>query len=608
MAVKLSFEGEVCWERLQSRYPAIAAELCFSPYEQLALFYDANSRLNALLKERLIHSEEIEAETQTFPDVDVLYVYGIGLGYFYLEMKHWLHEKKTRQIVFFEESLSVLDAAFRMPFANELLDDVQVHLYYVPYDEMWPGVLEECVHKWMSDRIEWTSLKFYTSTQEKKIRALKLKLLRKSACIHAKVGEALHYPLLMENIAANLKHLPKSFHANQMKGALKNVPAIICGAGYSLSLHANELKNIQQKALMISGGSAITAMAHYGISPHMAMAVDPNEEEYERLKTLSCFETPFIYSSRLHKEVLSSTNLQLGYLCSNTGGLFEAWMHEKLGIHFKSFALDLGEEALSVTTLAVAFAVEMGCNPIVLCGVDLAYTNKQRYCPGVMSSSSVSLKELERVKRSRDQMVRRKNGEGAYVYTLIKWVMEAACLGEFAKKNTKTSFFNLSSKGLPIPHIPFISWEELSFKYLSSDLDIKGLLHASSHQSLFEEKASLQLEEGFLEALKSFERSLPLFDQMIEEIERKKTQIHEENFSFSSGKMLVIEMDLLEEPAYEICFQQIFSVYQGMLDWWDPSKKTSLPEERLSFLAKKEKLWSSAKLVGERCHALLKSC
>ncbi len=614
MVVELSSSKKrIDWDLLQSRYPSIAVELCFGAYEKISPFYDDKGFLNAKSVRGFLYSDDIENEMNQsvasldLEVLDVLYVYGIGLGHFYRAIQSWLHKSPSRKIIFFEEDLSVLDALFEQEVGGDLLKDSQVHIYYVPRDEMWPDVLEECVNRWMSDQIEWTNLRSYFFQREKKIRGLRLKLLRRSACIHAKIAEALHYPMLMQNIGTNLLQVPSSFHANQLKGKFKNIPAIICGAGYSLGQESEHLKELHQKALIISGGSAITAMSHYRIHPHIAIAVDPNEEEYLRLRASSCFETPFIYSSRLHKEVLSSTNVQMGYLCSNTGGLFEAWMHEKLGIHTKSFALGLGEEALSVTTLATAFAVEMGCNPIIFCGVDLSYSNRQRYCPGVVSSSSVSLKELEKIKKSRDQMVRRKNVEGNYVYTLIKWVMEASCLGEFAKKQDKTSFFNLSSKGIPIPNAPVISWEELMKVHLVHDYDLKGKLQAETQETYFLKEVETVLKAGREELYLSFERSLFLFDRMIEEIQEKKEKVSEKTFSWNSGIISLIEMDLLEEPAYEVCFHMIFSVYQGILDWWTPSQTfEDSPEERLRFLEKKERLWKNGQKVARECLSFLK--
>ncbi len=609
------YDKEINWNALQCRFPAIAFELSYGSYEKISCFYDEKRMVNAKGPRGLLYSANIEKEINQWKNalpldrIDILYVYGTGLAHLYKELIPWLHAKKERKIVFFEEEISILEALFRQDIGFKLLEDRQVHFYYVPENKMWTSIIEDCVQQWLSDRIEWTTLRSYLVGREKKVRSLTLSLLRKSASVHAKVSESLHYSFLMQNIATNLLSIPQSFHVNQLKGKFKNIPAVICGAGYSLGEEVGLLKELEQKALVIAGGSAITALGHYGIRPHIAMAVDPNEEEYVRLKTSSCFETPFIYSSRLHKDVLPSTNMQMGYLCSNTGGIFEAWVHEKLGIHTRSFALDLEEEALSVTTLATAFAVELGCNPIIFCGVDLSYSNRQRYCEGVMNSSSVSLKELEKMTRSRDKVIRRKNVKGEFVYTLIKWVMEASALGIYAKKNQNTTFLNLSFKGLPILGVPEISREDLLKRYCLHDYDLRGMLRVESEAVKFPKEAKDSLLSAFEELIGSFEKSLPLLMQMIQEIQEKRKRVEDLSISLESGKMSVIEMDISEEPAYEVCFHPIFSIYLGILDWWTPSEASlDSAEERVRFLEKKEKIWTVGEEIGRECLAFLKNC
>ncbi len=615
MVVKsISHEQEIHWDALQSRFPSIAFELCYGSYDKISYFYDEKGELNGKGSKGLIYSDDIAKEmfdwksSLPLEGIDILYVYGIGFGHFYEELNCWLHEKKERKIIFFEDDLGILDTLFRQDIGLEILNDAQVHIYYVAEEKMWPQLLEKCVQTWMSDQIQWTVLRSYSQGRERKVRSLGLKLLRKSACVHARACESLHYQLLMQNVATNLLYIPISFHANHLKGAFKNIPAVICGAGSSLKSEIGFLKELEQKALVIAGGSAITALGHYGIKPHIAMAVDPNEEEHERLKTSSCFETPFVYSSRLHKEVLSSTNMQMGYLCSNTGGLFEAWVHEKLGIHTQSFALELGEEALSVTTLATAFAVEMGCNPIIFCGVDLAYSSGQRYCSGVMPSSSISWKELEKVKRSRDRVIRRKNIEGKFVPTLIKWVMEASCLGSFARKHKEVTFLNLSTQGLPIPNASVIKQEDLMSSHLFHDYDLRGKLRAESEMAEFPKDSKDLLQKAFKELKESFESSLPLFEEMLKELQEKKKKVDDLSVPVDSGKMSLLEMDLEELPAYFVCFHSVFAVYQGIMKWInEASSAMDDPQERLRFLENKEKLYKSGEKLAKECLDFLKS-
>jgi hypothetical protein len=594
---------EVDWELLQTRFPSIAFALSCDFYPSANCFISSKGFLNARTEKGTLHSEDLEKELSDWKEslslegIDLLYIYGVGCGHYYQALLPWLKKQKERRLLFLEEDLGVLKALFSQEIGKEMLEDPQVHFYYKPKEASWDFVIEECVQKWVSDRIEWTSLRSYFLGQEKKLRALRLQLLRRSASVHAKVGEALHYPVLMENLLTSFCQIPNSFHANKLRGAFKNVPAIICGAGRSLAKAAPELKALEQKALIIAGGSAITALSHYQIRPHLCMALDPNEEEYFRLKNLSCFETPFIYSSRLHKDVLSSTHLQMGYLCSNTGGLLEDWMHEKLGLGFDGFGNQLGDEALSVTTLAVAFAKELGCRPILFCGVDLSYSDMQRYAAGVLPSSRVFLEELQMEKKSRERFVRRKNREGKFVYTLVKWVMEAACIGAYAKKHPDLPFFNVSNEGLPIPGVQTLSVEEFTSLYCQNSYDLRGKIQAEiaeaslshiSQEKIFAEFKTLQL---------SFEETLPLFKQMIEEIEAQG----------SSWKMDLLDMDLKEQPAYEVCLALAFLVYQRILDWWYPDPVLKEGEEKkLHLLEKKRHLWLQGEKMAKQCISLLK--
>jgi hypothetical protein len=49
---------------------------------------------------------------------------------------------------------------------------------------------------------------------------------------------------------------------------------------------------------------------------------------------------------------------------------------------------DLAKESLSITTMALSLARQLGGAPIILCGVDLAYVSNERYATGVVSAGS----------------------------------------------------------------------------------------------------------------------------------------------------------------------------------------------------------------------------
>ncbi len=587
-------DSKIAWDLLLSRFPEIGFLLSLDQEEGQDAFHDK------------------EEGTQEWVDaislegVDVLYVYGIGTGSYYLALQKWLEEKKGRTIVFFEENLAILRTLFFSPLGLDILQNPQVHVQLLSNSLSLDDLFEECVKRWISDRVEFVAIPSYSKGQEKKMKKLRLQLLRKSALMSVAITETLHYHRLMENISLNFLTVPESFHVNQWNNICKNIPAIICGAGVSLAEAAKMLQGLDQRALIVAGGSAITALHHFGIRPHIAMALDPNDEEYGRMKSSGSFEIPFIYSSRLHKEVLTSTNVKPGYLCSDTGGAFESWLQEELRIDPLSLGPELGVEALSVTTLAVPLVRFLGCNPILFCGVDLSYKDMQRYPPGVVSSAKVFLAEMQAEKRSMEKLIRKKNAEGHLVYTLVKWVMEASCIGDYAKAHEQTQFFNASFQGLVIPLVPQLPLQEFIKRYCQDQHDIRGRLHVEGEIAKFSDFSGEDVKVAFLKLATSLRRCLPILEDMLQEIERKQKEPFTLKSSMESGKMQLLEMDLLEESSYSICLESVFCVYQRILDRCYPCDPYLDSETvQKNGLEKKKQLWTECLKVLKACLAVV---
>lgn len=593
---------------LLTRFPEISFVLSLEQVDPLPLQKLQSGKYNAITDKGFLYPEQIDQEIDLWKKglylegIDVLYVYGIGLGYHYLALQQWLKEGIDRAVIFFEHDLRVLKTLFSIPEGIALLEDPKVHIQLISEDPNWDEILEESIHRFISDQVDFTTIASYQKGKERKIKNIRLQLLRKSSLMSVAVTELLHYEKLMENISANFTVLPASSHVNAWKDTFSGIPAIICGAGVSLVEVIEQLRQLDNRALIIAGGSAITALHHLGIRPHLCIALDPNEEEYARIKASSCFEESFIYSSRLHKGVLSSTNVRQGYLCADTGGAFESWMHEELGLAPGSLGVELGQEALSVTTLAVPLARHLGCEPILFCGVDLSYQNLQRYPAGVIPSSRVFLEDLEKERRSMEKLVRKKNGEGRFVYTLVKWVMEAACLGAYAKAHEETQFFCSSLSGLPISSVSHLPIEEFANKFCHYQYDLRGRLHLVMEQTRFEGITNEKVQETFSKLARSLQDCIPLVEQMIAEIERKHAEPFYEGMSPESGKMQVLQMDIMEQMAYEVCLSSILYMYRKILERRYPNSLASDTEKGYrQTLAKEKKIWEECLLVIESC-------
>src|SRR5262245_12990747 len=58
--------------------------------------------------------------------IGTLFVYGIGLGYYYLAAKEWLAKEKNRSLIFLEDDLRVIHLLFQTETGSEMLLQNQV--------------------------------------------------------------------------------------------------------------------------------------------------------------------------------------------------------------------------------------------------------------------------------------------------------------------------------------------------------------------------------------------------------------------------------------------------------------------------------------------------
>jgi hypothetical protein len=528
-------------EHLTTRFPKIHFHLSFSPFEKFTLI---EGGLNAARDGKTLHGN-LEEELASFQadlkldGIQFVYIYGIGLGYYYSLFQSWLAEKEKRALIFLEDDLGAIDAFLQMPHAAEILSHPQVHLLLIDNDE---HLIAECISLFPSNRIEFRALKHYDQEKKKRFEALRLLFFRRMAKAHALFSEALFSDLLFENVASNFLELPHSFSALNLKGEFSGIPAIICGAGPSLAQSVDELHSAQDRALIFAGGSSIAALNHYGIEPHFALAFDPNPEEYERMKLSSSLMTPFFFGSRLFADVFSLLSGPPVYMKSETGGMFEAWLEHQLGIEGEAIGKELSSEALSVTTMAIALAQLMGCNPIILCGVDLAYTDQRCYADGILENNAI---DLSQEAACSDRYLVRKDRKGKLIYTAVRWVMESDAISDFALKFPKTEFINATEGGIGFHSI---AYESLSSVLIRCDHmhDHRGIIHSALQRKSEQKIEREKILALYQTMLKSLERCLELCQQMLMVLEEDPL-LEERN-----GALIFLQMELEEEIAYPI--------------------------------------------------------
>lgn len=521
---------------LIDRYPDIAFRLQFEPFESLA---------------------EIGSEAVALPpvldEIEVFYIYGIGSGAHFNALKGWLEGMRERQLIFLEDDLAAIHAFLETPVAQEIVCHPQVHIYCLNSFKQLVPTLKEIATTFPS---EYVACAAHVQKKRSRLRKIELALYRIATVNCALMAEALYAHKLLPNMLKNVLQWPTSFAAGALKGLFKGTPAIICGAGPSLSKHFELLKTVGDRALLFAGGSTIAALSNHGIVPHIGMALDPNKEEFDRLKAASCFEMPLLYGTRLEPTVFHTCNGPKGYLISETGGACEAHFETTFGLTDAPTGPELGVEALSVTTLCVALAIEMGCDPIIFTGLDLSYPGLERYAPGVMASSAVSLKEIQQVKRASERLLKRKDIFGKPTYTLVKWIMESQCLSAYAKKHPAQRFINATAGGLGFSGIPNEPLTEV-LSTLHETQDLSALLHTVfQHSPLSCTQEALSAEMRSLH--ESLERMHTFANQILEEFTRAQR--------YPTGKSTFLEHEFQDEKAFGVLFLPLNDALESLLN------------------------------------------
>jgi hypothetical protein len=556
-------------ELLLNRYPLIHLHRTFQSVQPYELFQEKDGEYNARRNDFFLYppnlsQDRFDSVTSSLPleRLEIVYCYGLGLGDLYRSLSSWLAQKKERALIFLEDDLAVIEVFLQSNLAKDILSNPQVHIAFIPDSKAWDTVILELVNQYLSDRIACIALPSYQKKYGAKWARKKVFLMRSAAAVHALFSEVLHPHFLFNNVWKNVqKWTGPLFYANRLRGCFSNIPAVICGAGPSLEKALPTLRLLEDRALIFAGGSAITALSRQEISPHFAMAVDPNPEEVERLKKAKLSNTPFLYCNRVHPDIFPFFKVPLGYLRSDTGGAIETWLEKQLGLEEEPIGPELGEEAFSVTTLALAFAVAIGCNPIIFVGVDLAYTNNLRYADGVVAENRISWKQLQNDPRVLEKPLKRRAIDGRPTRTLLKWVMESEAIAAFAQKHPSLQFFN-ASEGIGFKNIPNLSIDKILQQHLNKIFPLRKKIQLEIKKASFSPVSPCQLKnwKDQLHAhLKEAERSATAICSELSNLQQK------EKPSLEGGKLSYLYQEFSEQPARTTLFPALDAVLDRLL-------------------------------------------
>lgn len=507
------------------------------------------------------YSAEMEAKRWFSPlcqeEETVLIVYGLGLGYAYDACKAWLAQDPNHYLVFIEDDLAVLHSFLHTERATHILKDRQVQLHFLE-----EGALAEPMISWVGwyfiqCKVEISALPSYEKNKRDRYTDLRRWISHDLVQKNAMVGEYLrHGASFFYNYYSNILQLPSCYSADALAGTFSQVPAIICGEGPSLDQAIPLLKNVGNRALVFAGGSSVNALTAQGVRPHFGGGIDPNPTQLQRLMTAQSYGIPYIVRARMHHEAFEAINGPRFLLSGSGGYCVSEFFEKKLGIIPENV-----DEGHNVINFLMEIARMMGCNPIILVGMDLAYTGLRSYAGGVVENSSV---EKEQILASRDldsNAFVRPDIHGNPVYTLWKWVTESSWVSRWSKLFPATEVINATGGGIGFEQIANRDFASVIQQRLGVETDIEGRVHAFMQEAIVSSATKEEMERLYKRLYQSTKECAFLAGQMVDEI---AVMVKKEEYQ-PSKKAEKLEKQLLEEESFHYIlgvFNDIFTKVQ----------------------------------------------
>lgn len=527
--------------------------------------------------------------------IDALYIYGVGLGYYFDAAKNWLETNPAHHLIFLEDDIDVIYRLFQTEKGTELLQHDQVDVYYFKDLEDQDTILETLYWNLMTTRSGVSALKLYQEQKPEFFDELQHKILFDIANKDALVDEYLKYGAgFFRNFYPNLKFLSKARWGNALFGKFSKVPAIICGAGPSLQKNLPMLKSLTSKALVFAGGSALNVLDAQGLLPHFGAGIDPNPDQYRRLSTHTSLNMPFFYRNRMFHQALQQVKGELLYISGSGGYDVSDWFEEKFEITAEFF-----DEGHNIVNFCTELACRLGCNPIIYIGVDLAYTGMQLYAPGVLSDATVNEKELLEEEDIDKRVLNRKDIYGNPTYTLWKWIAESQWIGEFSSEHTDHLFINATEGGIGFPGVANMTLEKTAKQYLTQEFDLPKRIQKEVNNASLPQVTKEKVDQALQDLYDSLKRCVEDLNILIEEGSTIIQRILSENevpTITQTGKAALYETELADEPAYQYVLDIFNAVYSRVLnrdltrisniadDAQRTIKKLEINNKKLSFL------------------------
>jgi len=254
---------------------------------------------------------------------------------------------------------------------------------------------------------------------------------------------------IQENTFRNLPHLAHAPDIGEMEGEFKDIPFILVGAGPSLDESIDFLKQVQDKAIIITSNSPYRKLINNGIRPHMVVTADPLSPTLAGFEDISLEGVPLACPFSAYPEIVKRFSGRIMTWC--TFNPIVDILKDRTGRKPGTNILEKG----TVSACVLDISRLLGSRKVLLVGQDMAKRDDGRYYSDDTSYSDsgahyASTEKGHRLPGNTQEKVIVEGRLFVYLKTFEQFISE----------NQNVEYRNLARTGVKINGAPYITFED----------------------------------------------------------------------------------------------------------------------------------------------------
>ena len=452
-------------------------------------FYQEQDILTEI--EEKISSWQLERE-------DFLFCVGLGLGYLPLVAARAFASRP--RIVIIEPCLEIVRLAMQTVDLRELFADSRLDLHVGPELKVADiiGQYGERVFFGNNRLVSHGPSRLLFGDAFKSLEAEVIENIHvvRNIGFTAKHGGAQIFNNTMDNLSSLLDGPDLATLAGRFAGC----PAVCVAAGPSLDKDLCVLKTIGNRALIISGDSAVRSLVEAGIRPHIVVTTDMNPINFEKMRTsMHCLDKAvLVFSIEANPDSVGSFPGKRKIAVTAHNAVLNDWLGP-------SWSMDWSIPAMtSVSHTALFTAIGLGAGPIILVGMDFAYSEGKSHASGSVFRYPVNP----------DKLIEVQGVGGLTVYSLPQLSTDRKQIENVMAKSP-VRFIDSSLDGALIRGAENRCLQEVADTMLADNTDAAAMLETIDWQS----KADRQMAANQYMAMRR------QMDRFLEECNRRQAQL-----------------------------------------------------------------------------------